>query len=102
MQPPFQIRAISERFKPYSSSCEAARSMDIAWAYEMIMPAYNASRTSATSDGSRGPDAPLGPRSTFDAATRSALNAEMLRPQSAASMFGIGTPRSAAFCEVHL
>mmetsp|Transcript_473 Transcript_473/g.1942 ORF Transcript_473/g.1942 Transcript_473/m.1942 type:complete len:422 (-) Transcript_473:421-1686(-) len=110
MHPPFQMRAISPRSRSQPCSTDLARIRFMPCAYEQILEAYSAARTSSTSACfssalSAGFAASAGARPaatyTFSAATRSSLRPERKRASSEDATVGIATESSAACCTVH-
>ncbi len=103
MQPPRQISAISPKssFQPYSSlrlghqrealgvGADLRAVQRVAHRLDQRLPASPRSGTA-------------GPRSCFDAATRSSLSALTKRAKTASAIVGAGTPMSSALTLVHL
>ena len=101
MQPPFQMRAHSPRSMRQPSARPASRMRFMPCAYEQILAAYSAARTSAMSCALSTLGSSVGPTSTLAAAARSSLMPDRKRASSAAAMVGAATQRSAASWIVH-
>mmetsp|Transcript_37825 Transcript_37825/g.60653 ORF Transcript_37825/g.60653 Transcript_37825/m.60653 type:complete len:262 (+) Transcript_37825:394-1179(+) len=111
MQPPFQMRAISPRSRSQPCSTDLARMRFMPCAYEQILDAYSAARTSSTNLVLSAADiattlASAGPSPaaeyTASAATRSSLRPDKKRASRLEATVGIATDSSAACCTVHL